>query len=213
MTKRHSADQLDALRTGYETASLRKKRIAHNRVAALAAVENLVAQGHKKLDAREAVAAQLRRDGVRGLSVASLSRCEAAVRGYHPTYWPAVLIPQNWGTEKRIPEATRSAAVASLASGESIAKVARLYRISLRTVARYADEAGIARLSPRLGHKSPLVPQETRCAIVADLVAGRTRTATAAFHGVGRQTVQDLARAAGLTKPRAGKAPATGSGQ
>ncbi len=110
-----------------------------------------------------------------------------------------------------VPENVRASIVAALADHHTLRAVAAAHGVHPATVRRIGDAAGIPRVFPRLGRRVPRLTPRTRRAILSDLASGRTRTATAAAHGVSRQTVQMLARGAGLTRPRAVRSPATES--
>jgi transposase InsO family protein len=81
----------------YEQVPQDMKDVAARRLAALQAVNKLVEQDHRLLDARGAVAAQLQRDGMRGASAPSLGRWAAAVAGLEPQHWVAALVPNYTG--------------------------------------------------------------------------------------------------------------------
>ena len=89
--------QIQSAWTRYEAVPQHLKALANRRLQALQAVESLVAQGHRLLDARASVAAQLQREGMRGGSVASLHRWAQAVAGIERQHRLALLVPEYTG--------------------------------------------------------------------------------------------------------------------
>lgn len=94
---RLSRAQLDAAWQRYELAPQAQKNTAGQRLKALQAVERLVADGRGLMDARAIVAAQLRQEGLRGGSVASLGRWAATVAAADTQHRLALLVPSYVG--------------------------------------------------------------------------------------------------------------------
>lgn len=90
-------ERIEAAWARHAAAPGSMQETAARRLSALQAVEKLVASGHRLLDARALVAAQLQRDGFRGGSVASLGRWAADVDGAPRDAWLAVLVPEFVG--------------------------------------------------------------------------------------------------------------------
>ena len=89
--------QIRAAWQRYEAVPQHLKDAAARRLKALQAVERLVAEGHRLLDARAHVAAQLQREGVRGGSVPSLGRWAADVACAEKQHRLALLVPDYVG--------------------------------------------------------------------------------------------------------------------
>lgn len=81
----------------YEAVPQHLKDEAQRRLRALQAVEQLVAEGRALMDARQLVAAQLQREGVRGASVPTLCRWAALVDGVEKQHRMALLVPSYAG--------------------------------------------------------------------------------------------------------------------
>jgi hypothetical protein len=190
---------VEQMRKLYEGASPRNKAVAQRRAAALRAVAVLVAEGHLRMSAICAVAAQLNRDGVRGASVPSIFRWAKAVKGFRECDWPAALLPKYWGSAKKIPAPVRENVTALVAAGHTMRAAGLAHGIHPSSAARIAYEAGQPRRQPT--PRRPSVTAPVRQSILADLSAGHTRTATAARYDVSRSAVQRCARKAGLTRP------------
>lgn len=92
----------------YEAVPQHLKDAAARRLKALQAVERLVAQGHRVMDARAVVAAQLQREGVRGGSVASLARWAADVAVAEKQHRLALLVPDYVGRTAAAPIPTEA---------------------------------------------------------------------------------------------------------
>ena len=92
-----SEAQIQDAWTRYEAAPQRIKDIAGRRLQALQAVERLIAEGHSAVNARQAVAAQLQRENVRGASVASLYRWAGDVAKVEKQHRLAMLLPEYSG--------------------------------------------------------------------------------------------------------------------
>lgn len=84
----------------FDRATQAHKDIAHRRLKALLAVDTLVAGGRRVLDARAIVAAQLKRDGVRGGSVPSLGRWAADIAGVPADCRAPALLPSYAGRNR-----------------------------------------------------------------------------------------------------------------
>lgn len=92
--------RIQAMWTRYEAVPKHLKATAQRRLKALQAVEALVRDGAKLLDARAAVAAQLQREGIPG-SAPSLARWAAHCDGLHRSDWLAALVPEYVGRTAR----------------------------------------------------------------------------------------------------------------
>lgn len=90
-------DRIDSLMQKFEAAPDRLRAIAERRVRALHAVAGLQRVGMPLLQAREQVAAELERDGLRGSSTQSLGRWAALVADAPANAWAAVLLPAYIG--------------------------------------------------------------------------------------------------------------------
>lgn len=89
--------QIHSLWARYERVKQPLKDAAAQRLKALHALESLIRSGTPVLEARAIVAAQLRGEGLRGTSVASLARWQKAVAGAHPSDRLALLVPHYAG--------------------------------------------------------------------------------------------------------------------
>lgn len=100
-----SDSQISAAWARYEAAPQHLKDIAARRLRALQAVDALVQEGNSAVAARQAVAAELQRENVRGASVASLYRWASDVAKVAKQHRLAVLLPEYTGrtTTKEIP--------------------------------------------------------------------------------------------------------------
>lgn len=94
---RLKGSRIDAAWRRYEAAPQSLKDSAARRLAALQAVERLTSAGRRLMDARALVSAQLRREGVRGGSAASLGRWAAMVAGAEAQHRLALLVPSYVG--------------------------------------------------------------------------------------------------------------------
>lgn len=92
-----SEAQIQDAWTRYEAAPQHIKDTAGRRLQALQAVERLIAEGHSAVNARQAVAAQLQRENVRGASVASLYRWASDVAKVEKQHRLAMLLPEYSG--------------------------------------------------------------------------------------------------------------------
>lgn len=90
-------DQLRSAWQRYEQAKQPMKDEAGMRLKALHTVASLVRGGTPLMQAREVVAAQLQRDGIRGGSQASIARWQQAVANAGAHDWLALLLPHYTG--------------------------------------------------------------------------------------------------------------------
>jgi len=81
----------------YEAVKQPMKDAAHRRMQALDAVALLRRQGLPLMQARQHVAAQLKRENMPGASVASLCRWQKEIEGAHRSDWLALLVPHYAG--------------------------------------------------------------------------------------------------------------------
>lgn len=95
--KHASEAQIKSAWLRYEAVEQPLKDEAHRRLRALQAVEQLVADGHALMAARELVAAQLQRGNARGASAATLGRWATAVAGVEKQHRLALLVPSYAG--------------------------------------------------------------------------------------------------------------------
>jgi len=92
-----SGDQLRSAWQRYEKAKQPMKDVAAMRLKALHAVRALQRGGMSLMQARDTVAAQLQRDGVRGGSAASIARWQQDVANAGQQDWLALLLPHYTG--------------------------------------------------------------------------------------------------------------------
>ena len=90
-------EQIKSAWSRYEAAPQKIKDIAARRLRALQAVDALVKEGHSAVASRNAVAAQLQRENLRGASVASLYRWAADVAKVDRQHHLAILLPEYAG--------------------------------------------------------------------------------------------------------------------
>jgi putative transposase len=90
-------DRRRAVWARYDRAPDVHKETARRRLAALQAVNALVSRGHGLVSARATVAAQLRRDGLRGGSPATLARWAAEIEGVPADCRVQILLPSYTG--------------------------------------------------------------------------------------------------------------------
>ena len=88
-------EQIQAAWRRYESVPQHCRDEAEKRLRALQAVEALVANGYSLMDARELVAVQMQKDGMRGGSVASLIRWAKTVAAADVSHRLALLLP-SW---------------------------------------------------------------------------------------------------------------------
>lgn len=93
----HQKNRRRGLWTLYNAAPEYRQQVAHQRLAALVAVEKLVKAGALLVEARVAVAAQMKSDGFPGSSSHSLQRWGSAVAGLKPKDWLPALLPGHAG--------------------------------------------------------------------------------------------------------------------
>ncbi|WP_282265983.1 transposase domain-containing protein [Stenotrophomonas sp. PS02298] len=93
----YSEAQIAAAWQRYESAPQHLKEEAQRRMRALQAVELLVTEGRRLMDARAIVAAQLQIDNVRGASVASLGRWAALISPVEKQHRMAFLVSSYAG--------------------------------------------------------------------------------------------------------------------
>jgi hypothetical protein len=89
--------QLKSAWQRYEQAKQPMKDEAAMRLKALQTVASLVRSGTPLMQARDIVAAQLQRDGIRGGSAPSIARWQQAVAHAGQHDWPALLLPHYTG--------------------------------------------------------------------------------------------------------------------
>lgn len=92
-----SEAQIQSAWARYESVPQKQKDAASQRLRALQAVEQLVADGRSLMDARALVAAQLQRDSAKGASVATLARWAELVAGAEKQHRLALLVPDYVG--------------------------------------------------------------------------------------------------------------------
>lgn len=92
-----AAERIASAWRRYDAVKVPLKEEAQRRLAALHAVQKLVAGGLPLMQARNLVADQLQRDGVRGASAVSIARWQSAVERAAPCDWLALLVPHYAG--------------------------------------------------------------------------------------------------------------------
>lgn len=92
-----SEAQIQSAWNRYESVPQHLKDVASQRLRALQAVEQLVADGRSLMDARALVAAQLQRDGARAASASTLGRWAQLVAGAEKQHRLALLVPDYAG--------------------------------------------------------------------------------------------------------------------
>ncbi len=100
-----SQDVIESAWNRYSGAEANLKAVAERRSRALFAIDEMQRTGVSRADARRQVVAQLKREKVRGASIATVQRWEATVRGVHRSHYIAFLLPQYSGrtAEAEIP--------------------------------------------------------------------------------------------------------------
>lgn len=104
--KSRSESQIASAWQRYEAQPDTVKAVAERRMRAVRALDALIADGMPVMQARQAVAAQLQREGIRGGSAGNLARWQKAVAGAHKSDWLALLVPHHSGRTRtaEIPE-------------------------------------------------------------------------------------------------------------